>query len=110
MKTSKVFRKNADGTRTLIRHLIDGVEQPIPGLGDKIAAVAQPIAKAIDKVAGTKLAGCGGCKKMRERLNAGMSVQEAAKMRVIEFALKKLSRQRNNILSEVDTRLKAKSQ
>jgi hypothetical protein len=57
-------------------------------LGDKIAAMAQPIANVIDKVAGTNLMGCGGCKKMRERLNAGMSLQEAAKMRVIEFALK----------------------
>jgi hypothetical protein len=109
MKSERIFRKNIDGSRTLIRHLIDGVEQPIPGLGDKITSVAEPIVKAMDKVAGTKLADCGSCKKMRERLNAGMSIQEAAKMRVIEFALKKLARQRTNILSTVDTRLKAKS-
>ncbi len=39
------------------------------GLGDLVAAVAQPIARAIDAAAGTKLAECGGCKKRREALN-----------------------------------------
>jgi hypothetical protein len=105
MKTERYLR---DGV--LVRHTIDGVEQPIAGLGTRIERIAQPIAKAIDKVAGTKIAGCNGCKQMRERLNAGMSIQESAKMRVIEFALKKLAKQRTNILSAVDTRLKARSQ
>jgi hypothetical protein len=39
------------------------------GLGDLVAAVAQPIARAIDAAAGTKLAECGGCKKRRAALN-----------------------------------------
>ncbi len=39
------------------------------GLGDLVAAVAQPIARAIDAAAGTKIAECGGCKKRREALN-----------------------------------------
>jgi hypothetical protein len=39
------------------------------GLGDLVAAVAQPIARGIDAVAGTRVAECGGCKKRREALN-----------------------------------------
>lgn len=39
------------------------------GLGDAVAFVAQPIAKAIDAVAGTHVAECGGCKKRRAALN-----------------------------------------
>ncbi len=52
------------------------------GLGDRIERVAQPIARAIDKIAGTKVAKCGKCKKMRDRLNAGMSLREAIRLRV----------------------------
>jgi len=52
------------------------------GTGDKIAAVAQPIARGIDKVLRTKIAGCGGCKKMEHRLNAGMPITEALKLRL----------------------------
>jgi hypothetical protein len=39
------------------------------GLGDAVAAIAQPIAKAIDSVAGTNIQQCGGCKKRQEALN-----------------------------------------
>ena len=39
------------------------------GLGDVVALMAQPIAKAIDSVAGTKLEGCSGCKARQEALN-----------------------------------------
>ena len=42
---------------------------PPPGLGDRVAAVAQPIARAIDAVLGTHVAECGGCKRRREALN-----------------------------------------
>lgn len=45
--------------------------------GDALYAVAQPIAKGIDKVLGTNVQGCSGCKKMRENLNQGMSLQDA---------------------------------
>jgi len=38
-------------------------------LGDRVHAVAQPIAKAIDKVAGTNIQRCGGCKRRRAALN-----------------------------------------
>jgi hypothetical protein len=34
-----------------------------------VAAVAQPIAGAIDRVAGTQIKTCGGCAKRREALN-----------------------------------------
>lgn len=39
------------------------------GLGDKVHAVAQPIAGAIDKALGTNIKGCGACAKRREALN-----------------------------------------
>lgn len=39
------------------------------GLGDLVAAVAQPIAKAIDAMAGTDIKNCGGCAKRRDVLN-----------------------------------------
>jgi hypothetical protein len=39
------------------------------GLGDVVAAVAQPIARAIDAVVGTKVEKCGGCAKRKESLN-----------------------------------------
>jgi len=38
-------------------------------LGDAVASVAQPIARAIDHVAGTDLEHCGGCKKRQDALN-----------------------------------------
>lgn len=40
-----------------------------PKLGDKVAAVAQPIAKAIDSVLGTKLQDCQPCKDRQAALN-----------------------------------------
>jgi hypothetical protein len=39
------------------------------GLGDRVERIAQPIAKAIDRVAGTSIQGCGACKKRKEYLN-----------------------------------------
>jgi len=38
-------------------------------LGRAVERVAQPIAGVIDKVAGTNLKECGGCKKRKEWLN-----------------------------------------
>jgi hypothetical protein len=66
----------------LIEFTIDGIAQPISNLGDKIAGVAQPIARAIDRIAKTKISTCGGCKKMKERLNAGMPFAQALKLRI----------------------------
>lgn len=42
------------------------------GLGDVVAAVAEPIAKASDAVFKTKLKGCSACRKRREMLNTLM--------------------------------------
>jgi hypothetical protein len=44
-------------------------EKSLRGLGDVVHAIAQPIAKAIDKVAKTNLQNCGACAKRRETLN-----------------------------------------
>lgn len=40
------------------------------GVGDFIRIFAQPIAKVIDKVAGTNLESCSGCAKRRANLNS----------------------------------------
>ena len=37
--------------------------------GDKVYAIAQPIAKAIDKTVGTSIGTCSACNKRREKLN-----------------------------------------
>jgi hypothetical protein len=39
------------------------------GLGDIVAAVAEPLAAASDKILKTKIKGCSGCAKRREMLN-----------------------------------------
>tara|TARA_R110000796_G_scaffold248400_1_gene375134 strand:+ start:931 stop:1161 length:231 start_codon:yes stop_codon:yes gene_type:complete len=49
-----------------------GTDSPQPkatGLGDRVERIAQPIARAIDKVAGTNIQGCGACQKRKEYLN-----------------------------------------
>ena len=40
------------------------------GVGDAVHAIAEPIAKAIDRFAGTRIQGCGSCAKRRARLNS----------------------------------------
>jgi len=45
---------------------------PTRGLGDLVASVAQPIARAIDTVAGTRVASCGGCKARQAALNRAL--------------------------------------
>jgi hypothetical protein len=42
---------------------------PMRGAGDVVAAVAQPVARMIDRVSGTNLQNCGGCKRRQETLN-----------------------------------------
>lgn len=39
------------------------------GLGDRVERIAQPIARVIDKVAGTNIQGCKACQKRKEYLN-----------------------------------------
>jgi hypothetical protein len=51
-------------------HLDKPIEaKDILGLGDAVALVAQPIARVIDRVAGTNIQNCGGCKQRQEMLN-----------------------------------------
>lgn len=81
---NEIFRRY-DPNGNLVQEIVNGVEQPVSRsmrLGDKIAAFAQPIAKAIDKIAGTKVAGCGGCQKMRQELNAGVPFAKAFQNRL----------------------------
>lgn len=42
---------------------------PPQGLGDQVEKIAQPIARAIDRVAGTNIRNCGGCQKRKKWLN-----------------------------------------
>jgi hypothetical protein len=42
------------------------------GAGDIIALAAKPIARAIDRVAGTKLENCGACAKRQASMNAAI--------------------------------------
>lgn len=59
-------------------------EKPIPrvsaskyrGLGDVVAAVAQPVTKLIDSTLGTDLQNCGGCPGRQEWLNAAVPFEK----------------------------------
>jgi len=54
---------------TIPSDIYDDHDKQNKGLGDLVETIAQPIAKAIDKVAGTKIQQCGACKKRKEYLN-----------------------------------------
>lgn len=46
------------------------VEIPKPnGLGDRVERIAQPVARVIDRLAGTNIQGCGACQKRKKYLN-----------------------------------------
>jgi hypothetical protein len=52
--------------------VFEGDKPPSPvlrGLGDVVAMVAQPMAKMIDRIAGTNLANCAGCGNRQDALN-----------------------------------------
>jgi hypothetical protein len=50
--------------------------EPIRGLGDIVERVAQPVAVAIDRVAGTKIRGCQACQRRRDALNRKFPLKE----------------------------------
>ncbi len=58
-----------DKLEEIVRRFTPERVKPVKGLGDLIYKVANPIAKAIDSVAGTNVQSCGGCAKRREKLN-----------------------------------------
>jgi hypothetical protein len=49
----------------------------VSGLGDVVAYVAQPIARAIDRVLKTNVAGCGGCKARQTWLNKAVPFKQS---------------------------------
>ncbi len=46
-------------------------------LGTKIERITKPVARGIDAIWGSDLAGCSGCSKMRDNLDAGRSLAGA---------------------------------
>lgn len=44
-------------------------KSPITGLGDLVEIGLKPLVRLIDKVAGTSLGNCGGCRNRRKALN-----------------------------------------
>lgn len=72
MKTKAIRHEDLfDGEMPVAKNLKEAreIRKRLFNLGDKVHAVAQPIAKVIDKVAGTNIQSCGGCARRREALN-----------------------------------------
>lgn len=51
-------------------------KERMKGAGDLVAKLAQPIAKRLDKIFKTNIAGCGNCKKRQEKLNSIIPIKE----------------------------------
>jgi len=65
-----IIRNHKPKPLVLSKDQIASLREPRPqGLGDRVEKVAQPIAKIIDKIAGTNIQGCGACQKRKEYLN-----------------------------------------
>lgn len=65
-----IIRNHKPKPLVLSKDQIASLREPRPqGLGDRVEKIAQPIAKMIDRVAGTNIQGCGACKKRKEYLN-----------------------------------------
>lgn len=65
-----IIRNHKPKPLVLSKDQIASLREPRPqGLGDRVEKVAQPIAKVIDKIAGTNIQECGSCKKRKEYLN-----------------------------------------
>lgn len=65
-----IIRHHKPKPLALSKEQISSLSNPRPqGLGDRVEKIAQPIAKIIDRVAGTNIQGCGACKKRKEYLN-----------------------------------------
>ncbi len=45
------------------------------GLGDVVEAVAKPVARMIDRIAGTDIEHCPGCARRRDALNRRFSLR-----------------------------------
>ena len=65
-----IIRNHKPKPLALSKEQMSSLQNPRPsGLGDQVEKIAQPIAKIIDKVAGTNIQGCGACKRRKEYLN-----------------------------------------
>jgi hypothetical protein len=64
-----MIKDTDSSTRILNRGPLRDVKSRHRGFGDRIERLARPIAKAIDRVAGTNIQGCGACQKRKEYLN-----------------------------------------
>jgi len=65
-----IIRNHKPKPLVLSKDQIASLSEPRPqGLGDRVEKVAQPIAKIIDKIAGTNIQNCGACQKRKEYLN-----------------------------------------
>lgn len=67
-RISRQCRRLDDGTWFVPDELIERYRRRFR-IGDAVEYVAKPIARAIDRVAGTKLATCKACEKRRDWLN-----------------------------------------
>jgi hypothetical protein len=48
------------------------------GLGDTVALIAKPVARAIDKIVGTDLERCPACAQRRAKLNAAFPFKKSS--------------------------------
>jgi lauroyl/myristoyl acyltransferase len=68
--------------KTLSVKVADKIVMPrsrMRGLGDVVAAIANPIAKAADAVLKTNITGCGACGKRQDKLNKLMPFDTTTK-------------------------------
>lgn len=65
-----IIRNHKPKPLVLSKEQLNSFGKPRPlGLGDRVEKIAKPIAKVIDKIAGTNIQECNACKKRKEYLN-----------------------------------------
>ncbi len=57
---------------------LDAAINKIHGAGDLIYNIAQPIAKTIDRILGTNIKECNGCKRRRKKLNQLFPIKQSS--------------------------------
>jgi len=66
---SALLRSKADNADPISESIRPAKPTEPTGLGDRVKRIAQPIARAIDRVVGTNIQGCDACQKRQEYLN-----------------------------------------
>lgn len=70
LKPLMIIRNHKPKPLVLSKGQIASLRKPKSlGLGDRVEQIAQPIAKVIDRIAGTNIQECGACKKRKKKLN-----------------------------------------